>query len=117
VAGPGRGQRVALDPHHPLEGRVGVQDLARGRAGDPHPERELSQDPVARLLAVIASVLAAQSFVLRPLLVARVLRIIAGESVPPSQVHNLYLALEAVLLVLILAVGIFSIRHLESDQS
>jgi hypothetical protein len=62
------------------------------------------------------SVLAAQSFVLRPLLVARVLRIIAGESVPPSQVHNLYLALEAVLLVLILAVGIFSIRHLESDQ-
>jgi hypothetical protein len=72
---------------------------------------------VARLLAVIASVLAAQSFVLRPLLVARVLRIIAGESVPPSQVHNLYLALEAVLLVLILAVGIFSIRHLESDQS
>ncbi len=72
---------------------------------------------VARLLAVVASVPAAQSFVLRPLLVARVLRIIAGESVPLSQVHNLYLALEAVLLVLILAVGIFSIRHLESDQS
>ena len=66
---------------------------------------------VAGLLAVVAAVLAVESFVLRPLLDARVLRIIAGESVPPSQVHNLYIALEAVLLVLILAAGIFSIRH------
>jgi hypothetical protein len=66
---------------------------------------------VAGLLAVVAAVLAAESFVLRPLLDARVLRITAGESVPPSQVHNLYIALEAVLLVLILTAAIRSIRR------
>jgi hypothetical protein len=69
---------------------------------------------VAGLLAVVAALLAAQSFLLRPLLDARIQRIVAGESVPTSQGHNLYIALEAVLLLLILAAGILSIR---SDQS
>jgi hypothetical protein len=44
----------------------------------------------------------------------RILPIIAGESVPPSQVHNLYISLEAVL-VLTLAAGILNIRRLESQ--
>lgn len=73
-------------------------------------------DLVAGLLAVAVAVLAVESFVLRPRLDARVLRIIAGESVPPSQMHNLYIALEALRLVLILAAGITSLRHMDSSM-
>jgi hypothetical protein len=72
---------------------------------------------VAGLLAAIAAVLAAESFVLRPQLDARVLRIMAGESVPPSRVHNIYIALEAVRLTLILAAGILGMRRLEPDRA
>jgi hypothetical protein len=73
--------------------------------------------PAARLVAVAATVLAAESLVLRPLLDARVVRIIAGESVPPSPWHNVYIALEASRLALILAAGIQAIRRLQPDRS
>jgi hypothetical protein len=71
----------------------------------------------AGLVAVTATVLAAESLVLRPLLDARVVRIIAGESVPPSPWHNVYIALEALRLALILAAGIQTIRRLQPDRS
>jgi hypothetical protein len=71
----------------------------------------------AGLVAVAATVLAAESLVLRPLLDARVVRIIAGESVPPSPWHNVYIALEALRLALILAAGIQTIRRLQPDRS
>jgi hypothetical protein len=67
------------------------------------------------LVAVVAIVLAVQSFVLRPLLDARVLHIMAGGSVPPSAWHNVYIALEALRLALILTAGIYMIRRVESD--
>jgi hypothetical protein len=73
--------------------------------------------PAARLVAVAATVLAAESLVLRPLLDARVVRIIAGESVSPSPWHNVYIALEASRLALILAAGIQAIRRLQPDRS
>lgn len=63
----------------------------------------------AGLIAVV--VLAAETFVLRPLLDARVLRIMAGESVPPGSWHNVYIALEALRLALILAAGIHTLRQ------
>lgn len=69
--------------------------------------------PVAGLTVVVAIVLVAESFALRPLLDARVLRIMAGESVPPSPWHNAYIALEALRLALILAAGILTIRRVE----
>jgi hypothetical protein len=67
---------------------------------------------VAVLLAGAAALLAADSFLLRPLLDARVLRIIAGESVPPSRTHELYIALDALRLVLVLAAGVAGLRRL-----
>jgi hypothetical protein len=67
---------------------------------------------VAVLLAGAAALLAADSFLLRPLLDARVLRIIAGESVPPSRAHQLYIAIDALRLVLILAAGFAGLRRL-----
>lgn len=73
--------------------------------------------PAAGLVAVAATVLAAESLVLRPLLDARVFRIIAGERVPPSPWHNVYIALEASRLALILAAGIQAIRRLQPDRS
>ena len=72
---------------------------------------------VTGCLAVVIAVLAVESFVLRPLLDARVLRIIAGESVPPSQMHNFYIALEALRLVLILSAGIVSLRRTDSSMN
>jgi hypothetical protein len=74
-------------------------------------------DQLASLVAVIAVVLAVESFALRPLLDGRVLRIIAGESVPPGPWHNLYIALEAFRLVLILASGIHMIWRSEADRA
>jgi hypothetical protein len=71
----------------------------------------------AGLVAVVAIILAAESLVLRPLLYARVVRIIAGESVPPSPWHNVYIAFEALRLALILAAGIQTIRQLQPDRS
>jgi hypothetical protein len=65
---------------------------------------------VAGLIAIVAVVLAVESFGLRPLLDARVLRIMAGESVPPSQSHSFYIVLEALRLALILAAGIVASR-------
>jgi hypothetical protein len=67
---------------------------------------------IAVLLAVAVALLASESFLLRPLLDARVLRIIAGESVPPSRAHQLYIAIDALRLVLILAAGFAGQRRL-----
>jgi hypothetical protein len=71
----------------------------------------------AGLVAMAVTVLAAESLVLRSLLDARVVRIIAGESVPTSPWHNVYIALEALRLALILAAGIQTIRRLQPDRS
>jgi hypothetical protein len=65
---------------------------------------------VASLIALVAAVLAAETLVLRPMLDARVLRIMAGQSVPPSAWHNVYIALEALRLAVILAAGALAIR-------
>lgn len=68
---------------------------------------------IVRILVAIATVLAAETFYLRPLLDARVLRIIAGERVPPEPLHVYYIVLEAVKLELILTAGVTAIRQLE----
>lgn len=65
---------------------------------------------VAAVVALVAIVLAAENFILRPLLDNRVLRIIAGESVQPSHWHNVYIALEALRLILLFAGGVFAMR-------
>ena len=65
---------------------------------------------VVALLTAIAAVLAVETFLVRPILDARVLDIIAGSSVAPSGLHALYIALDAVKLVLILAAAIASAR-------
>jgi hypothetical protein len=62
--------------------------------------------PVMVLLIAIAAVLAVESLLLRPILDARVLDIMAGRNVPPSVLHNAYIALEALKLMLILAAAI-----------
>lgn len=67
--------------------------------------------PSAGLVAVVAVVLAVESLALRPALDARVLRIMAGESVPPSSMHNVYIGLEVLRLALILAAGVAAIRR------
>ncbi len=67
---------------------------------------------VAGLMTANAIVLAAETFILRPMLDERVLRIMAGESVPPSGSHNLYIAFEAVRLALVLAAAVVAIRRL-----
>lgn len=61
---------------------------------------------VAACLAGIAAVLALETFWLRPVLDARVLAIMAGRPVPASRLHDLYIGLEAVKLMLILAGGL-----------
>ncbi len=72
---------------------------------------------VGTLIVVSTVVLAAETFVLRPQLDARVLRIMAGDSVLPSQAHNLYIALEALRLALILPAGIVAIRSMEGKRT
>jgi hypothetical protein len=66
---------------------------------------------VAILLAAVALILGVETFLLRPMLDARVLRIMAGESVPPVIWHNVYIALEALRLMLIFAAGVVVIRR------
>lgn len=73
--------------------------------------------PAAGLVAVVAIMLAAETFVLRPHLDARVLRIMAGASLPPSPWHNLYVALEALRLALILAGAIQIVRRLDASRA
>jgi hypothetical protein len=68
---------------------------------------------VAGLIACVAAVLAVESFVLRPLLDERVLRIMAGEAVPPTIWHDVYIALEAIRLVLITAAAVVAIRRMD----
>lgn len=68
------------------------------------------------LIAVVVFVMVAETFALRPQLDARVLQIMTGESVSPSPWHKIYIALEALRLILILSVGICVIRHFEPDR-
>lgn len=67
---------------------------------------------VSGLMTANAVVLATETFILRPMLDEQVLRIIAGESVVPSYSHNLYIALEATRILLILAAGAVTLRRL-----
>lgn len=62
---------------------------------------------VLGLLLAIGVVLAVETFAIRPILDARVERIIAGQSLGPSFLHNLYIGLEVVNLALILGAGAF----------
>jgi hypothetical protein len=57
------------------------------------------------LLCAIAALLLAQVFVLRPRLDARAMHVIAGEDVPPSRLHVVYIAFEGAKLVLLPALG------------
>ncbi|MGE0626236.1 MAG: hypothetical protein AB7O43_00315 [Hyphomicrobiaceae bacterium] len=65
---------------------------------------------VAGLVVVVAAALAVETFVLRPLLDERVLRIMAGKTVPPDSWHAVYIALEALRLALIFAAGVIAMR-------
>lgn len=76
-----------------------------------------SSGAVGMLLAAVAGVLAVETFVIRPPLDERTLRIIAGQSVLPSRLHSLYIALEALKLALILGAGIISIRRVEDRRA
>jgi hypothetical protein len=62
-------------------------------------------------IAVVVLILAAETFALRPLLDARVRQIMSGEGVPPTRWHKVYIALDALRLILILSAGICS-RHM-----
>ena len=66
---------------------------------------------IASLVGMVVIVLAAETFALRPMLDARVLRIMAGDSVPASPWHNLYIGLEALRLALLFAAGVIAIRQ------
>lgn len=66
--------------------------------------------PLVCLVAIVA-ILAAQTLWLRPLLDARVLAIIAGQNVPPSQWHEVFIGLELLKLLLILIAGITLPKH------
>jgi sorbitol-specific phosphotransferase system component IIC len=72
---------------------------------------------VAGLIAASVVVLAAEMFAIRPLLDARVVRIMAGEVVPPSAWHNVYIALEVLRLSLLLAAGAAMLRRLGPPQA
>lgn len=69
------------------------------------------------LIALVVLVLAVETFALRPLLDARVLKIMAAESVPPGPWHQVYIALEALRLILILAIGICVVRRGEPPRT
>ena len=58
----------------------------------------------------VAAVLTLETVVVRPILDARVLDIIAGRSVAPNILHEVYIGLEALKLLLILAAAIASAR-------
>ncbi len=60
--------------------------------------------PLALLCAIVA-LLAVQVVALRPRLDASVVRILAGEQVPPSKLHVAYIALETAKLVLLPVLG------------
>jgi hypothetical protein len=57
------------------------------------------------VLCVIATLLLVQVFGLRPRLDARAVRVIAGDDVPPSRLHIVYIALEGAKLVLLPLLG------------
>lgn len=69
------------------------------------PPREVRYTVLGSLLA-IGVVLAVETFASRPILDARVARIIEGQSLEPRSLHNLYIGLEIVKLALILAAGV-----------
>jgi hypothetical protein len=57
------------------------------------------------VFCVIATLLLVQVFGLRPRLDARAVRVIAGDDVPPSRLHIVYIALEGAKLVLLPLLG------------
>ncbi|MBN9265701.1 MAG: hypothetical protein BGN89_14160 [Alphaproteobacteria bacterium 64-6] len=61
-------------------------------------------------LVAVAAVLALETVVVRPILDARVLDIIAGRNVAPNILHEVYIGLEALKLLLILTAAIASAR-------
>ena len=61
-------------------------------------------------VVLVTAILAAESFALRPMLDARVLRIMAGESVSPSPWHNVYVGLEGLKALLLLVAGSFTMQ-------
>jgi hypothetical protein len=63
---------------------------------------------VIALLVLIVIILVVETFWLRPLLDERLLKIVAGQSVAPSQQHTLYIALEAAKLAQLLTAGVVS---------
>lgn len=65
---------------------------------------------VAACLVGAAAVLALETFWLRPILDARLLLIMGGQPVPASRLHGLYIGLEALKLILILAAGVLTNR-------
>lgn len=58
------------------------------------------------LLAAVLVVLAVQLLVLRRVLDARAVRVIAGETLPPSRRHLAYIGLEGVKVAMLVALGI-----------
>jgi hypothetical protein len=67
--------------------------------------------PVAVCLAAIVAILACETFWLRPLLDARVLAIMGGQSAPRNTLHEFYIGLEAAKLALIITAGVFAGRN------
>lgn len=67
-------------------------------------------------IVLVTAILAVGSFALRPMLDARVLRIMAGESLSPSPWHNVYVGLEALKALLVLVAAIFAMQW-ERDAS
>lgn len=61
---------------------------------------------VLACLVAVAAILAVESFALRPMLDARVLEIMAGRTVAPSGLHDLYVGLELAKLGLLLVAAV-----------
>jgi hypothetical protein len=60
--------------------------------------------------AAVFVALSLQTFCLRPLLNARSERVLRGEDLPPSPLHVLYILIEAVKVIVLLALGVLAAR-------
>lgn len=69
---------------------------------------EPRQGMILACLAGIAAVLALETFWLRPILDERLLAIIAGQSIPDSRLHDVYIGLDVLKLMLILGAAVLS---------
>jgi hypothetical protein len=61
-------------------------------------------------VALVTAILAVESLALRPMLDARVLRMMAGESVSPSPWHTVYIGLEGLKALLLLVAASITLR-------